>query len=423
MAIAYRISVPQPRLSGSIILEPSKSLSNRALLIQSLCDEPFQIHNLSKSDDTKSLQAMLSSLGEELNSGHAGSSYRFMVARACLFDREVVLDGSGQLRKRPIGPLVRGLQKLGADIQYLNKEGFPPIRIKPNKNFGKDVNEITLQSGVSSQYISALLMIAPLLPNGLTIHMTDDPVSVSYIHMTLSMMTYFGISSSWEKNTIRVEPGLYVARDYTVEGDWSAASYYYSIAALAQSASFQIEGLTELSLQGDQVVRMIYEKFGIETTFHENGISIVKQELKEKVSHFEFDFSLCPDIALTVMVTLAGLGIPGKLTGLKTLRIKESDRVEAMKTELARVKTQVEIEEKENDLTCTISGKAKWKDKAKFDTYEDHRMAMALAPLACLRPVMIKNPEVVSKSYPDFWKDVEKIGMKKEIIKSTIPNY
>ena len=418
MANAYRISFPQQPLSGTVILEPSKSLSNRALIIQSLCDKPFTIHNLSTSDDTKSLQAMLKSNGEELNSGHAGSSYRFMVARACLMDREVVLDGSAQLRRRPIGPLVRGLQKLGADIQYLNKEGFPPVRIKPNQNLGKEVNEITLHAGVSSQYSSALLMIAPLLPNGLTIHLAEDPVSISYIRMTLSMMNYFGVDHEWEENTIRIKPGKYVAKDYTVEGDWSAASYYYSMAALAQSASLNIEGLTEFSLQGDQVVRMMYENFGIQTSFTELGISIVKQELKERVKNFEFDFSSCPDLAQTVMVTLAGLGIPGKLSGLKTLRIKESDRVEVMKTELARVKVAVEIEEKENDLACTVSGKAKWKDKAKFETYEDHRMAMAFTPLAAIHPIMIKNPEVVSKSYPDFWKDVEKIGLKVEKFKA-----
>ena len=418
MANAFRISVSQPRLSGSVALEPSKSLSNRALIIQSLCKDPFQIHNLSKSDDTKSLQAMLSSDGEALNSGHAGSSYRFMVARACMFDREVVLDGSAQLRRRPIGPLVRGLQKVGADIQYLGKEGYPPVRIRPNQNLGKEANEITLHAGVSSQYSSALLMIAPLLPNGLTIHLDEDPVSISYVRMTLSMMNYYGVDHEWEKNTIRIRPGKYVAKDYTVEGDWSAASYYYSMAALASSGSLSIEGLTEFSLQGDQVVRNIYEKFGIQTSFTESGISIVKQELKERVKDFEFDFSMCPDLAQTVMVTLAGLGIQGKLSGLKTLRIKESDRVEAMKTELARLKVEMQIEEKENDIVCTISGKAKWKDKGKFDTYEDHRMAMAFTPLAAIHPIVIKNPEVVSKSYPGFWKDVETVGFKIERFKS-----
>ncbi len=417
MTIANRIAVLQPRLSGTIILEPSKSLSNRVLIIRSLCGSPFEIHHLSESDDTVVMQKMLSSRETKLFAGHAGSSYRFMVARACLGDREVVLEASPQLCRRPIGPLVRALQTLGADISYLNKEGFPPLTIKPSSSLGMKSNEVTLHAGISSQYISALLMIAPNLPNGLTLHLTDDPVSISYVHMTLRMMEYFGISIAWSGNTIKIEPGKYVPRDITIEGDWSSASYYYSCAALAESATIEIEGLNELSLQGDQVVRLIYEGLGVTTRFHEKGITLIKEKVKSKVSPFQYDFTLCPDLAQTVMVTLAGLGIRGELSGLKTLRIKETDRIAAMQTELARVKSILTVHEKEGNITCVLSGKAKWKDRAVFSTYEDHRMAMAFTPLACLNPITIKHPDVVSKSYPGFWRDMDTIGVKSERIK------
>jgi len=416
MTIANRISVPQPRLSGSIILEPSKSLSNRALIIRSLCDVPFKIHHLSSCDDTVVLQKMLSSTESKLYAAHAGSSYRFMIARACLGKREVVLEASPQLSRRPIGPLVRALQNLGADITYLNKDGFPPLSINPSASFGTKTNEVTLHAGVSSQYISALLMVAPCLPNGLTLHLNEDPVSVSYVHMTLRMMEYFGITTSWTGNTIRIEPGKYIAKDISIEGDWSSASYYYSCAALAESATIEIEGLNELSLQGDQVVRLIYEGLGVTTHFHDKGITLVKEKVKNKTWQFQYDFSSCPDIAQTVMVTLAGMGIKAELSGLKTLRIKETDRIAAMQAELSRVKTTLEVHEQDGNISCTLSGRAKWKDRANFNTYEDHRMAMAFTPLACLHPITIKNPLVVSKSYPGFWKDMESIGVKSEVL-------
>lgn len=419
MNLAHRVAVPQPRLSGSIVLEPSKSLSNRALIIQSLCTEPFNIHHLSTSDDTKVLQQMLSGDRDKLYAGHAGSSYRFMVARACLGNKEVSLEASPQLSRRPIGPLVRAMQTLGADITYLNKEGFPPLKIKPSKDLGKKTNEVTLQAGVSSQYISALLMMAPLLPNGLTLHLTGDPVSVSYVQMTISMMEYFGVNSQWIGNTIKVEPGQYVAKDISIEGDWSAASYFYSCAALAESATIEIEGLNELSLQGDQAVRLIYKDLGVTTHFHERGITLIKDKewVKTKDESFVYDFTKCPDLAQTVMVTLSGLGVKGELSGLKTLRIKETDRISAMQTELSRVKTILEVTEKDGDVSCRLFGKAKWKDKANFNTYEDHRMAMAFTPLACLHPIVIKDPEVVTKSYPGFWKDMEALGVKSEKVK------
>lgn len=417
MPIVNRLSLPQQKLSGTVILEPSKSISNRALIIRSLCKEPFEIHRLSSSDDTDALVSMLAAEDDVLYSGHAGSSYRFMVAKACLGDREVTIDASEQLRRRPIGPLVKALQALGADISYLNKEGFPPLKVRPVKGLGKKINEVTLQAGISSQYLTALLLIAPILPKGLTVHLTGEPVSASYIQMTLAMMEYFGVPHQWTDNTIRVEHGAYQARDYSVEGDWSAASYFYSMAALAEQAEIFIEGLKEDSIQGDVVTKDIYAQLGVETTVTENGIVIHKRGIKEKLKEFKYDFSRCPDIAQTVMVTLAGLGIKGVLSGLKTLRIKETDRIMAMFTELERVKTKLLVKEEGDNLTVIVVGKAKWKDRAKFQTYEDHRMAMSLVPLACIHPIILRDPEVVSKSYPGFWKDIETIGIKIEKLK------
>ncbi len=417
MSNAYRLSLPKGSLSGTLVLESSKSISNRALMIRSLCKTPFEIIGLSTSDDTTTMQAMLASDHDTLFSGHAGSSYRFMVARACLGEKEVTINASKQLQRRPIGPLVKALRKLGADITYLNKEGFPPLKVKPVKGLGEKVHEVTLQAGISSQYLTALLLIAPLLPNGLTVHLEGTPVSISYTHMTLTMLSYFGIQYTFEGDTITVQPGAYQAKDYAVEGDWSAASYFYSMAALAEKAEISIEGLRENSIQGDAVVKDIYSQFGVETEFTATGIKIRKVYLKEKIKEFRFDFSSCPDIAQTVMVTLGGLGIKGVLSGLQTLKIKETNRIHAMRTELARVKTILHEKEEDGTPLIIITGKSKWKDKGKFDTYDDHRMAMALTPFACIHQILIKDTDVVSKSYPDFWQDVAAIGMTFEKVK------
>lgn len=419
MTFAYRVSCPGREVSGTIMLEPSKSISNRALLIRSFCPEPFDIDHLSTSDDTHALMTMLSSDAEVLYSGHAGSSYRFMVAKACLGEKEVTLDASEQLRRRPIGPLVRALQSLGADITYLNKEGFPPLRIRPTNDLGSLENEVTLQAGISSQYVTALLLIAPYLKNGLTVHLSGTPVSVSYIHMTLSMMAYFGVPHSWTGDTIRIEPGAYQGRPFTVEGDWSAASYYYSMVALAEKGDVMLKGLYPDSIQGDAVLATLYDQLGVETIFTPDGVHLRKKILADKRVGFQHDFTLCPDIAQTVMVTLAGLGMRGELRGLRTLRIKETDRIAAMQAELARVKTQITVQEEGENLQCRLEGKARWKDdRAKFNTYEDHRMAMAFTPLACIQPVIIRDPDVVSKSYPGFWKDTASVGLKIEKIKT-----
>lgn len=413
MARSYRLSFAEPVLKGQVSLESSKSISNRVLIIRALSDEEFSIHHLSQSDDTRVLMHMLEKGGETLHAGHAGSSYRFMLALACLGDRTVTIDASAQLRRRPIGPLVNALRTIGADITYLDREGFPPVKVTPKAGIGQETHELELQAGVSSQYITALMLIAPKLPHGLTIRLSGNPVSASYIHMTQSIMEYFGTKVNWEGQSIRIAPGEYSPKEITVEGDWSAASYYFGMAALAKEAEIEIIGLGRDSLQGDAVVANLYTSFGVETHYTKNGIVLTKTH-RPNIDKFEYDFTRCPDLAQTVMVTLAGLGISGMLTGLRTLRIKETDRLAAMQTELARVKTTLEIIPKADDLTCTIHGKARWKDKARFDTYDDHRMAMALAQLSCIKPVIIHEPNVVSKSYPGFWQDAKKLGMRIE---------
>lgn len=227
-------------------------------------------------------------------------------------------------------------------------------------------------------------------------------------------MGWFGIGHVWEQNVITIQPGTYSPRDFSVEGDWSAASYYYSMAAFVPEAHIEIHGLNEQSLQGDAVVKEIYEHFGVKTEFNEKGISITNNLHAPRPMEVRYDFTNNPDLAQTLMVTVAGLGVKGIFTGLKTLRLKETDRIAAMQTELAKVKTTLTLIGEKDDVGCTISGKAKWKDKAKFDTYEDHRMAMSLTPLACIHPVVIRNPDVVTKSYPGFWKDIEAIGLQIE---------
>ena len=251
MAISYRLSCPSKALKGTIILESSKSISNRLLIISSLCDHPIVIDRLSKSDDTRALEHALGTTSETINVGHAGSAYRFMLARLCLGTTEVTLDGSAQMRKRPIAPLVNALRELGARIEYVGKEGFPPLRISPVQTLGSEKHEIHLKAGISSQYISALLMIAPVLPKGLIVHLEDDPVSAPYIQMTIDLMKVFGVETEWKDHIITVPHQPYQPGPYAVESDWSAASFYYVMAALVPKADIVIEGLSGSSLQGD----------------------------------------------------------------------------------------------------------------------------------------------------------------------------
>ncbi len=402
----YRLSKPNRKIQGEITLAGSKSISNRALIIQALCEEAFTIDKLANAKDTQTLQALLASEGNIKDAGPAGTTFRFMTAYLSLQEGTQVLTGSERMKKRPIGILADALNQLGANIEYLENQGYPPLKIHTPNEWG---DAIEIAAGTSSQFISALLMIAPVLPKGLKLTLVGEIVSVPYIQMTLNLMAYFGIDYTWEGQTISIAPQQYQARDFVVEADWSAASYYYAVAAFADDdLDLQLNGLFEESVQGDAVIAKIGEAFGITTTFNDTGLQLTKDATNIS-STLTWDFLECPDIAQTVAVMCGGLGMEGLFSGLKTLKIKETDRVMALQQELAKVSVDFK-ETVEN--TCAVNGIAKLIGSIPvFETYEDHRMAMAFAPLAMLlEAIDIEEPMVVVKSYPDFYKDFEALG-------------
>jgi 3-phosphoshikimate 1-carboxyvinyltransferase len=406
----YSISAPNKNIKGDITLTASKSESNRVLLIQALCKTPFIIHNLAAAKDTQTLISLLkdSKNGScnTLDVGPAGTTMRFLTAYLSITEGEWILTGSERMKQRPIHILVNALKQLGANIEYMEQEGFPPLKIK-----GKQLtnNNVTIDGSVSSQYITALLLIAPTLPNGLKLQLEGAVASKPYIDMTLKIMQYFGVKYEWTANSISVKKQDYIAKDYTVEGDWSAASYYYSIAALAETAHIQINGLLKNSLQGDSVIADIMKNLGVNTTFENNKIIITKDKASKPVGEFNYDFSNCPDLAQTLVVITSALNVKINISGLHSLKIKETNRILALQNELS--KTNITVKE-EPENTIQISGKETLKPlKEAITTYEDHRMAMAFAPLALkLNSIKIEHPEVVEKSYPDYWKDLQSLG-------------
>ncbi len=393
-------------------LEGSKSISNRALIALALCpgegisNAAQLLDNLSPSEDTHTMLRLLQSDEDVLDAGAAGTTFRFLTAFMARSNRAVTLTGSARMLQRPIRILVEALQELGADIAYLGEAGYPPLRIQGRELAG---GRIKIPADVSSQYISALLLIGPMLRDGLELELVGKIGSRPYITMTLRMMEQFGAKVRWEGMIVRVQPKPYRSVPFRVEGDWSAASYYYSMMALApEGAELAIDGLFADSYQGDAVLTRLYEPLGVRTQFTDRGV--VLQRHKNRVTSLPFDFSDCPDLAQTVVVTCAALGISGQFVGLESLRIKETDRTAALQTELAPF--GVEFVEKggglwqlHGHLTAPPTGIPTIK------TYDDHRMAMAFAPLAMHLPVLrIQDPEVVRKSYPGFWNDLRKIG-------------
>lgn len=401
-----KISKNNRTVQGEIDLAGSKSISNRALIIQALCEDEFPIYRIANAKDTETLTELLASGSDVLDAGPAGTTFRFMTAFLSLQSGTQTLTGSERMKQRPIGVLVEALRKLGANIEYLEKEGYPPLQISSPNNL--ITNQLSIPASVSSQYISALLMIAPTLENGLELTLTGKIVSRPYIQMTLNLMTHFGVQHEWNGQTIIVKSQKYKARPFIVEADWSAASYYYAVAAFANDGlNLQLDGLFAESVQGDSVVAKLGEHFGIQSTFNENGVQLTKVKNHE-MGDFKYNFLECPDIAQTLAVICGGLGVNGHFSGLETLKIKETDRVEALYQELKKIKVNFE---EQADGTCIVNGKATFENTPQFPTYEDHRMAMAFAPLAMFHPVIIEAPNVVEKSYPDFWKDFEKLGI------------
>jgi len=395
-------------VKGEIYLTASKSESNRALIIRSLSSNDFKIENLAAAKDTNILNSLLNTFSKNdkctLSTGHAGTVMRFMTAFLALQKSEFTLTGSDRMKERPIKVLVDTLKKLGADINYIENEGYPPLLIKGKELVG---GQVEVDGSVSSQYISALLLIAPKLEKGLQIQFKGDVISQPYINMTIEIMKYFGANLVWKDNSIIVEHGDYKARDFTVEADWSAASYWYSIAALAKEVDITLYGLKKESLQGDAVVQDVYKNFGVQTEFIKGGVHLTKPSgFITNNLPLNLDFEDCPDIAQTVAVTCAALNVEAHFTGLKTLRIKETDRVFAIENELNHLGYNVGIEGNDIVISKSIETKAKTHP---VKTYDDHRMAMAFAPLGLIDPITIKDEEVVVKSYPNFWKDLKSL--------------
>lgn len=401
-------------VKGEIALEGSKSITNRVYMIRALCRQPFEIFNASESDDSKTLLQLLNQKEGVLDAGHAGTTFRFLTAYLAFQPGTQILTGSERMKQRPIGPLVDALRQLGANITYMENEGYPPLEIHNPSAISN--NKVSLPGDVSSQFISALLLVAPTLPSGLEITITSPLVSEPYLQMTLNIMHHFGVTTHWHENVIRVDKQDYQSVDFTVEADWSAASYFYSIAALANEAEITLKGLFSPSWQGDSAIHTIAQSFGVKTivTGH-NTIHLSKNKGAEQVAMLEYDFLHQPDIAQTVFVMCAALGIPALFTGLQTLKIKETDRIAAMQSELAKTgvflsKVPQRFHSKSPTEMYMMEGKCQLDELPVFESYHDHRMAMALAPLALLHPIVIKDTGVVSKSFPGFWAALEALG-------------
>ncbi|MBE9490504.1 MAG: 3-phosphoshikimate 1-carboxyvinyltransferase [Bacteroidetes bacterium] len=398
---------------SKIKITGSKSESNRLLLLQALFPE-IKIENLSNSDDSKLMQKALQSSQNIIDIHHAGTAMRFLTAFfATQADRKIVLTGSTRMQERPIQILVEALQQLGADINYEKKEGFPPLKIKGKK---LTKNKVTLKANVSSQYISALLLVAPKLKNGLELTLEGEITSVPYIKMTLSLLNQIRVETRFENNCITVKPQTsnlkpqtsnLKPQTLTVESDWSSASYFYSIVALSPiDTQIELSYYKNNSLQGDSVLSEIYKEFGVQTTFLNNYIIIKKASIVNRQSSIKLNLSNAPDIAQTIAVTCLGLRVECFLTGLHTLKIKETDRLLALKTEIEKLGGTIKITEDSLKLLASDI----IKDNIEIETYNDHRMAMAFAPLALKTPIAIKDADVVSKSFPDFWNDLKNIG-------------
>jgi 3-phosphoshikimate 1-carboxyvinyltransferase len=390
-------------LQAQIAVTGSKSETNRLLLLQALFPN-ITLANTSNSDDSEVMQKALNGNEELVDIHHAGTAMRFLTAYFAVKEgREVVLTGSSRMQERPVKILVEALEQLGAKISYLKEEGYPPIRIKGQKI---TASKVTMAANVSSQYISALLLVAPRLENGLELTLEGDITSIPYIKMTLALLNDLNIQTSFEGNVIRVYPKPEVeTKEMTVESDWSSASYFFSLAALSQNATITLSSYKESSLQGDSALVEIYKEMGVETQFDGNKMTLTKKE-NFAPQTVNFELNNTPDIAQTIVVTCLGLGIGCHLTGLHTLKIKETDRLEALKIELTKLGANISVT---NDSLTLVASTA-INHNVKIATYNDHRMAMAFAPLALNVPIIIENAEVVSKSYPDFWEDMKKLG-------------
>lgn len=409
----YRITAPS-RIDTTIKLPASKSISNRALIISALAGVKTMPRNISNCDDTEVIVRALHDNPYEIDIKAAGTAMRFMTAYLAVTPGEHVITGTERMKHRPIKVLVDALRYLGADIEYIGEEGFPPLKIR-----GKalDGGSIEIPGDVSSQYVSALLMIAPMLNGGLELHLTGNIISRPYIDLTIHTMHDYGARVEWtDVDTIVTEPTGYREREFIIENDWSGASYWYETLALMgdRESSIRLPGLIDSSRQGDSGVRYLFSMLGVKTSF-EDGIktkptTVTLKTMRSMLPKLDFDFSGQPDLTQTLVVTCAAMNIPFHFTGLATLRIKESDRIEVLKREMRKLGFVIR---EENNSELLWDGERCKATMEPIDTYEDHRMAMAFAPAAVKFPgLRINNPEVVTKSYPNFWKDLQQAGFK-----------
>jgi len=380
----YKISHPTKVVECEIDLPASKSISNRLLIIQALCKQEFVITNLSNSNDTKSLQKALKATTTTIDVGAAGTSFRFLTAYlSTLVGDRFILTGSNRMKERPIKELVDALLELGVEIKYLKKSGFPPLEI-----IGADIteNKVNIDGKISSQFISAILLIAPTLKNGIKLKISGEIVSKPYIIMTLKLMEEFGVFHTWQGNTIEINSQKYSAKNYNIEADWSATSFWYEIASLSINCNITLNGLTENSIQGDKKVMKLFKNLGVQTKFENGSVILTKKE--ENVISKEINLIKTPDLYQPLKCTLFAKNLTTEFLGLQTLKDKESNRIKAVEKELINLVTTKEI-----------------------TTYKDHRMAMSFAPL-CLKydTLQINDVEVVDKSYPNFWNDLKEGG-------------
>ncbi len=394
------------KINANPILSSSKSESNRALIIQSISNNQINLNNLSFSEDTQILKTALSELNTKnhFNCNNAGTTFRFLSTYLSTIKGEWIMDGSLRMQKRPVDKLIQALIELGANIEFLKNNGFAPIKIIGTELKG---DYVEINGDISSQFISALLLIAPSLTKGLKINIKGPIYSKSYIELTLQVMKYFGVDHTWKGSLIEVPNQKYKASSYTIENDWSAASYWFSIAALSDECKIHINGLKEKSNQGDSIIMEYYKQFGVQSEFINNEL-IIKKTNNPIETSISLNLNDYPDIAQTIAVTCVGLGVKCHLSGLETLQFKETNRLEAIKNELNKLGIYSSIENKCINIPSTQQLKPSNKP---ISTYGDHRMAMAFAPLSLkTNELNIDNPLVVKKSYPEFWNDLSNAG-------------
>ena len=390
---------------STIYLNSSKSESNRLLIIKALSEKEITIKNLSKANDSVLLKNLLES--ENLvvwDAQDAGTSFRFLTSFLAIKKEHVVLSGTERMKQRPVKVLVDALNKIGAEILYLENEGFPPIYVKGKINQVK--NKLDIPGDISSQYISSLLLIAPLLEKGIEINIEEPFYSRPYVNMTLNLMNSFGIKSAVKGNKISIKNQEFSSGSYIVESDWSAASYWYSILSISDNINnLTLQGLKKKSNQGDSVISELMKSFGVNTQYKEDGIVLTK--IKFDTQEIELDFRDCPDLAQTILVVAAYHKIKLKVFGVESLKIKETDRLLAMKNELKKIGCDFY---EEGNYWLLEKRRREIDDELSIDTYKDHRMAMAFAPLASKKSIIINDPDVVVKSYPTYWEDLKKVG-------------